>query len=84
MTTKILEQVTLCMAVPKREYCHYKKAVRLWRATTGAVIVNYSSDGRTQLTACIKKGCRFYFCNNFGKCRPILIILSPLYSQICC
>ena len=31
-----------------------------------------------------QKGCHFYFCNNFGKCRPILIILSLLYSQIYC
>jgi len=36
------------------------------------------------LKHCLKKGCRFYFCNNFGKCRPILIILSLLYSQIYC
>jgi len=26
----------------------------------------------------------FYFCNNFGRCRPFLIILSLLYSQIYC
>ena len=31
---------------------------------------------------CVSKKCHFYFCNNFGKCRPILIILSLLYSQI--
>ena len=31
-----------------------------------------------------QKGCHFYFCNNFGKFRPILIILSLLYSQIYC
>jgi len=35
-------------------------------------------------TLCLKKGCHFYFCNNFGRCRPILIILSLLYSQIYC
>jgi len=29
-----------------------------------------------------QKGCHFYICNNFGRCRPILIIiLSLLYSQ---
>ena len=27
-------------------------------------------------TLCVKKGCHFYFCNNFGKFRPIVIILS--------
>ena len=31
-----------------------------------------------------KRVYHFYFCNNFGKCRPILIILSLLYSQIYC
>jgi len=35
-------------------------------------------------TLCLKKVCHFYFCNNFGKYRPILIILSLLYSQIYC
>ena len=35
-------------------------------------------------TLCLKKGCHFYFCNNFGKCRPSLILLSLLYSQIYC
>jgi len=35
-------------------------------------------------TLSLKKGCHFYFCSNFGKCRPILIILSLLYSQISC
>jgi len=45
-----------------------------------------STDGAT--TDCcgrhivVSKKCHFYFCNNFGKCRPILIILSLLYSQI--
>jgi len=33
-------------------------------------------------TLCLKIGCQFYFGNNFGKCRPILIILSLLNSQI--
>jgi len=35
-------------------------------------------------TMCLKKGCHFYFCNNFGNCRPILIALSLLYYQIHC
>jgi len=35
-------------------------------------------------TLCLKKGCPFYFCNNLGKGRPILIILSLSYSHIYC
>jgi len=33
---------------------------------------------------CLKKRCHFYFWNKFGKCKPILIILSLLYSHIYC
>ena len=40
------------------------------------VIVVVLREKTTQLemfiyTLCLKKGCHFYFCNNFGKCRPI-------------
>jgi len=35
-------------------------------------------------TLCLKKRCHFYFCNNFGKCTPILIILSLLNCQMYC
>jgi len=38
----------------------------------------------TGYTLYLEKGYHFYFCNNFGKCRPILIILLLLYSQIYC
>ena len=39
----------------------------------------------TKPTLCLKKGVPLlFFFNNFGKCRPISIILSLLYSQIYC
>ena len=36
------------------------------------------------LFAASQKRCHFYFCINFGKCRPILIVRSLLNSQIYC
>ena len=31
----------------------------------------------------LKKGCHFYFCNIFGKCRPILITRPYLVKLEC-
>jgi len=53
----------------------------LWHNRT-----NTSWNGFVELTNihCVSKKFHFYFCNNFGKFRPIFIILSLLYFQIYC
>ena len=60
---------------------------RSWNCTDGDEIM-LAVDGCRSLPSVIytvsQKGCHFSFCNNFGKCRPILIILSLLYSQFYC
>jgi len=47
-----------------------------------SVLKAWSKLHRTRTVS--QKGCHFYFCNNFDKCTPILIILLLLYSQIYC
>jgi len=51
---------------------------------TPQVNVQCVSGKCTVFIHCLKKGRHFYFCNNFSKCWPMLIILSLLYSQIYC
>jgi len=53
---------------------------RRCRSTTSHMTITWPLS--CNLTLCLKKECHFYFCNNFGKYRPILMILSLLYSHI--
>ena len=63
----------------------FRSPVRRSLSTVGSCTRRLrSSSSSSSSTLCLKKGCNFYFCNNFGKFRPILIILSLLYSQIYC
>jgi len=41
-----------------------------------------NKNPRTATAQCLKKGCHFYICNNFGKCNPILIVFSVIFSDL--
>ena len=67
----------------------WRRSRRWWRRSRRGQSVVTSSDVAAVrpsdiYTLSLKKGATFIVCNNFGKCRPILIILSLLYSQIYC
>jgi len=46
------------------------------------ITTEWSWSWRYEFIHGVSKRCHFYFCNNFGNCRPVLIILSLLYFQI--
>jgi len=60
--------IAACPAWKKREKRNTLKKKPLLQVTKN---INY--------TVSHKKTCHFYFCDNFGKCRPILKILSVLH-----
>jgi len=68
-----------CKSSIQRHFEHDKYAARI------TVLSNTLGNNSTSTAIhCLKKRCHFYFCNNFGKCTPILIILSLLNSQMYC
>jgi len=70
--------------------CMQFSSVICYFSNTSLVQLNYvltplnKTLSRNEHALCLKKARHFYFCNNFDKCRPILIISSLLYSQIYC
>jgi len=54
----------------------------LHHCATGAFDCKYLANILLLLHGVSKIGCHFYFCNNFGKCRPILIFFTVVFSGL--